>query len=514
MKNIKTKLPAVIAIITFIFVGCSNLDEKLEDRLTLKQVEEATAGETPDVSSLLTEAYNSLLNFHGSGADIIGEHVADALIAPTRGGDWDDNGAWRALHQHTWDADHAGLRNFFNTCSSGLFSAIDLLQFNPNTQQEAEARFLRAFYVFWICDGWGQVPMREPGAPLSDIPFVLSSSEAITFVISELEAIIDNLPANDGQWVPWRANQAAANALLAKAYLNKAVYESDDRQTFSFGTDDMNSVISNCDVIINSGNFVLESAYFDNFTSDNGENSSELIFCCNNIAGIQSNSMRGFWMSALHYNQTPSGWNGFSTLADFYNTFDDGDLRRSAELTTLKEQTGLNAGFLIGQQYNAAGEALKDRQGNALSFTLESPIIVSGALLEVSGVRVMKWVPDMTNEATPGNDFSFLRYADVMLMKAEALMRTGNNSGALTIVNELRAVRGADALISISEQSMLEERGRELYQEGWRRNDLIRYGKFLEAWSEKPVSDPTYLLFPFPSAQIVANPNLQQNPGY
>ena len=93
MKNTKTKLPAVIAIITFIFVGCSDLEEQFEDRLTLKQVEEATAGETPDVSNLLVGAYGTLRDVHGSGADMIGEHTGDALIAPTRGGDWDDNGA-------------------------------------------------------------------------------------------------------------------------------------------------------------------------------------------------------------------------------------------------------------------------------------------------------------------------------------------------------------------------------------------------------------------------------------
>ena len=152
MKNIGTKLPAVIALITFVIIGCSKLDEKLEDRLTLKQVEEATSGTTPDVTSLLTEAYATLREIHGSGADIMAEHTSDTWIAPTRGGDWDDNGAWRALHQHTWDADHSGLRNYFNRLTSGLFSAIDLLQFNPAAQQEAEARFLRAFYVFWICD--------------------------------------------------------------------------------------------------------------------------------------------------------------------------------------------------------------------------------------------------------------------------------------------------------------------------------------------------------------------------
>jgi starch-binding outer membrane protein, SusD/RagB family len=511
MKNIKTKIPAAIAIIIFVLAGCSKLDEKLQDRLTLKQVEEATQGTTTDVSALLTEAYNTLLNFHGNGNSPIAEHVSDELIAPTRGGDWDDNGAWRALHQHTWDADHSTLGNFFNTLASGLFSAIDLLQFNPNPQQEAEARYLRAFYVFWICDGWGQVPMREPGAPLADIPSVMSSSEAINFVISELKTIMPNLPDNVP---PTQASQAAANALLATAYLNKAVFESADRETFTFSTEDMNSVITYCDAIINSGKYELEANYYDNFTYDNGENSSELIFCCNNIAGIQSNSMRAFWMSGLHYNQTPSGWNGFTTLADFYNSFDATDTRRGMELPTLKATYGLRAGLLFGQQYNKDGVALKDRQGNPLSFTLESPIIVSGPALEVSGVRLMKFIPPATNEATPGNKFPFFRYADILLTKAEALMRTSNNSGALAIVNQLRTVRGAAALASIDEVSLLAERGRELYHEGWRRTDLVRFGKFLEPWSEKAASDPKYLLYPFPSAQIVANPGLVQNPGY
>jgi starch-binding outer membrane protein, SusD/RagB family len=512
MKNFKIKLPVVIAFITFGFLSCSKLDEKLDDRLTLKQVEEATKGVTVDVSSLLTEVYNSLLNFNGGGDVNMPEHVSDELLAPTRGGDWDDNGAWRALFQHKWDADHANLRDYFNRLSSGLFSATDILQFDPNPQQEAEARFVRAFYVFWLCDGWGQVPMREPGAPLADIPSVMSSKEAINYVITELESIIGNLPANGEKWM---ATKAAANALLAKAYMNKAVYESDDRLTFTFSAADMDKVIENCDAIINSGKFALEANYFDNFTSDNGENSSEIIFCTNNRAGVQSNSMRGTWMSALHYNQTPGGWNGFTTLADFYNSFENSDMRRSSVLPTLKAETGLTAGLLYGQQYNAAGEELKDRQGNPLSFTLESPIIVSGALLEVSGVRVLKFIPDMTNESVPGNDFPFFRYADILLTKAEALMRSGQNAQALTIVNELRVVRGASELASLDETSLLAERGRELYTEGWRRTDLVRFGKFLQPWMEKPdTDDPKYLLFPFPSAQIVANPSLKQNPGY
>jgi starch-binding outer membrane protein, SusD/RagB family len=219
----------------------------------------------------------------------------------------------------------------------------------------------------------------------------------------------------------------------------------------------------------------------------------------------------------LHYNQLPSGWNGFTTLADFYDSFEETDIRRGTELPVLKAQTGLRAGLLYGQQYNKDGVALKDRQGNPLFFTKESPIIVSGASLEVSGIRFMKWIPDLTTAATesnPGNDFSFFRYADILLTKAEALFRKGDNAGALAIVNNLRTVRGATVMASLDEAKLLAERGREMYMEGWRRNDLIRFGKFLEPWAEKPTDDPKYLLFPFPSAQIVANPSLQQNPGY
>jgi hypothetical protein len=512
MKNIKIKIPAAIMISIFLFAGCSKLDEKLQDRLTLKQVEAATAGTTPDVSALLTESYKTLLNFNGGGDVNIPEHVSDLWLAPTRGGDWDDNGAWRALYQHTWDADHANLRDYFNRLNSGLFSAIDLLQFSPTPQQEAEARYIRAFYVFWICDGWGQVPMRTPGAPLADIPSVMSSKDAINFVISELKAILPNLPDN----VPaWQASKAAANALLAKAYINKAVFESTDRKTFTFSGEDMTATITYCDAIINSGKYTLESNYFNNFTSDNLTNSKELIFSTHNIAGIQSGSMRGTWMSGLHYNQTPSGWNGFTTLAELYNSFDATDTRRGMELPALKATYGLRAGLLYGQQYDKNGVALKDRQGNPLFFTLESPIIVSGAALEVSGVRVMKFIPPAANEDNPGNQFPFFRYGDILLTKAEALMRSGNNGAALTIVNQLRTVRGAGALASIDETSLLAERARELYCEGWRRTDLIRFGKFLDPWNQKTTTDdPKYLLFPFPSAQIVANPSLKQNPGY
>jgi hypothetical protein len=182
--------------------------------------------------------------------------------------------------------------------------------------------------------------------------------------------------------------------------------------------------------------------------------------------------------------------------------------------------SGLKVGFLIGQQYGAGGVALKDRKGHPLVFTREVKLQETDAsTLEVTGIRVVKYPPDMTSKDTKSgnnanNDYVFLRYADVLLMKAEALLRTSNPAGALLIVNDLRVTRGATIWKSINLDNLLDERGRELYWEGWRREDLIRFGKFLDTWQLKPSDDPKYLLFPIPVDDLAVNPNLKQNPGY
>lgn len=116
------------------------------------------------------------------------------------------------------------------------------------------------------------------------------------------------------------------------------------------------------------------------------------------------------------------------------------------------------------------------------------------------------------NEAS--NDFVFFRYADVLLMKAEALLRTNSAPQALAIVNTLRVKRGATPLVTLTLNNLIDERGRELYWEGWRRQDLIRFGKYLEPWQLKQPDDPKYLLFPIPTSDLAVNPNLKQNPGY
>ena len=146
-------------------------------------------------------------------------------------------------------------------------------------------------------------------------------------------------------------------------------------------------------------------------------------------------------------------------------------------------------------------------------------------LLEATGIRVLKYSPDFANyDGSAGNDVIIFIYPDVVLMVAEAMMRKGtpDNAGALAMVNALRAARGAVALTTMTlvtatnyaPNTLLAERGRELYWEYVRRTDLIRFGVFLKPWPYKPADDPKYLLFPIPSQALAANPNLKQNPGY
>jgi hypothetical protein len=163
---------------------------------------------------------------------------------------------------------------------------------------------------------------------------------------------------------------------------------------------------------------------------------------------------------------------------------------------------------------DGAAVALKDRVGNPLVFTKELPGLIGNN--ELTGIRVLKYSP-ANGAFTSG--VVIARFADAHLMRAEAMLRQGNTGAALAEVNELRALRAnTPPLTAINEQVMLDERGRELYTEGWRRNDMIRFGAFRGSWEFKDASegsaDGHTDLFPIPSSALLSNPNLVQNPGY
>lgn len=506
------KLPFIFFLLIGMF-ACTDLVEDLREDLTGEQAKAILEGSSKaEVDALLLSAYRDFRAPFQSqtGFWATQELTADAAIPPTRGGDWDDNGKWRALHLHTVDADHPDQGPTFNNLLKIVFNTTNILTFGPDPSQEAQAKFLRAFAIFCVADGWNQVPVREPGENLLEAPRVLQGPEAVDFVISELNDIMADLP--DGPATI--ANKDAAKVLLMKCYLNKGTFA--DRSNPGFDQGDMNQVISLADEVIGSPQgYALADNYFDNFAAQNTQKSTELIWVEENIGGSSSGDVHTRWFMTMHYNQNPSGWNGFATLSDFYNKFDPTDTRFGGEYGGVTDVLGVRTGFLEGQQFDVNGNELDDRNGNKLAFTQEIKLIESDNNLEIKGVRVVKYPPDPANPGgSSDNDYVHFRFADVLLMKAEALLRNGDAGSALDIVNEIRVKRGVSTLGSLTLESLLDERGFELYWEGWRRQDLIRFGKFLDAWIEKPATDARALLMPIPNGALAVNPNLTQNPGY
>ncbi|SEW13356.1 RagB/SusD family nutrient uptake outer membrane protein [Chitinophaga arvensicola] len=503
---------ALVIACTLGFTACS-LKEDLGSNLNQQQADSLIKA-----SQLLGTAYDNLQFAYQDFSQTWGmsEISTDEALGPTRGGDWDDNGVWRALHQHQWTPDHSHVQATFSALLLNQFSATNVLNFHPTPRQDAEARFLRAYSMFAVLDLYGQVPFRKPGENLLEAPKVYQPAEGLDFIVSELNAILPNLPDKVTAKDAFVASKDAARFLLMKVYLNKGAFL--NRKAPTFDAADMQKVIALADEITASG-FTLQTKYFDTFAKDNDAKSTENIFTQQNGPGLSTaragNNVYCRWMCTLHYSMNPSGWNGFTTLSNFYDSFESSDTRRGGDYPGVTNVSGLKVGFLVGQQYNQNGDKILDRSGRPLIFTREVELRATGDQVEMAGIRVVKYPPDMGSSGNnASNDFIFFRYADVVLMKAEALIRTNNAGAALLIVNDLRGKRGASQIGSTDLTQILAERGRELYWEGWRRQDLIRFGKFLDAWQLKTVSDPKYLVYPIPTSDLAVNPNLKQNPGY
>ncbi|MCO5724606.1 RagB/SusD family nutrient uptake outer membrane protein [Robiginitalea marina] len=500
-------------------------------------------------ASALDQLYNQIGGALGDQANTFALNVVttDEQLIPTRGADWGDNGRWRKLHQHEWGLEEIDIITPFDQWNSNQLLASQILDARSAAPSDvaSQAHFLRAWSMFLILDLYGQVPFRDTELSSSELPTVLTGAEAVDFILGDLDAAIAGLPATAaGTGTQNRASKAAARFLKAKVLLNRHIY--DNHYTGTTGSpaaSDMQEVISLVDAIAADG-YGLQAGYFDLFKSD--ADSETIWFTSNANTGNRI-------FNGLHYNSTGlggGGWNGFSTLAEFYDLF-EGDANSNRYTTDLESapadgqeerrggvpqigvpfsgaagtsdnggfEDGSNVGngFLLGQQYSLNGTPLQDRQGNPLFFSREfvdgsgQPNLINNS--ERTGIRLMKYNPRYNGGFTA--HLVLFRYADAHLMKAEAQLRSGGDPTAL--VNELRVLRDANPLGSVNEQALLDERGRELYVEGWRRNDMIRFGQYTRQWEFKSSSETnndTRKLFPIPLPQLLANPGLQQNPGY
>ena len=475
----------------------------------------------------------------------LAEVTTDAQIIPTRGADWGDNGRWRKLHQHEWGLEDSDVITPFEQWNKNQLSASQILDDRSNSPEDVklEARFLRAYAMWWILDLYGQVPFRDTALPSTELPVVYSGSEAVQFILADLDICISGLPsrtANSGDELK-RPGKAAARFLKAKILLNKHVYEN---QLAGGGGSpaaaDMAEVISLVDQISGDG-YELQSGYFDIFK--NTADSETIWFTESNVQNVI--------YAPMHLNQYGlaggGGWNGFSTLAEYYDLF-EGDAesnRVETDLTALDGQeerrggvpseglpftsrpgttnaegyefgSNVGSGFLVNQQYDLDGTKLADRQGNDLKFSRDfvdgtgAKNLINNS--ERTGIRIIKYNPRFGQNTNHKIQF---RYADAYLMKAEAMLRSSGDP--TDMVNTLRVLRDATPLGTINESDLLDERARELFTEGYRRNDLIRFGQYLRGWEFKgdtETGNTKRLLFPIPLPQLLANPGLVQNPGY
>jgi hypothetical protein len=502
--------------------GCTDLDTTPYSLITpdqfFKNDDEFLAAMAPVYAQLRALQWN----YHN-----IEQHSTDETMVPQRGGDWGDGDRWKQLHRHTWDKTHSDLNGAWADAYTGvaransLLEALDKSTLASAATYKAEVRTLRAFYYYTLLDMFGGVPIiKTSTVDNANLPKRNTAAEVFAFIETELKDAAAVLPTTK---VHGRVNKYAAQALLVRVYLNAQFLTGTVSSTgLTTGAARWADVTTNADAIINSGQYGLESDYFASFLPENHA-SKENIFVSANLQRAGFSNGLSFNQRQLHYNQTlPQGaWNGFTTLAETFNKFSDADYRKNQ--------------FLIGQQCtgyvkaNADGSCpagttkVLDRNGNPLIFT--STVANFDAANEAEGIRVLKWGVD--NGAVDGNsknDYAWVRYADILLAKAEALNETAatNTATAAALVNQIRTRAKLPALTAAQTASqaalrdaIFAERGYEFVMEAVRRIDLIRANKYWQgAWQFKEKKDGFRILYPIPQPAIDANPNLTQNAGY
>lgn len=457
---------------------------------------------------------------------------SDQTTVPIRSNQgWDDGGLWPRLMAHDFRAnEHVGGK--WSDWYSGVSACnriIEILQdyLDPNDPVFSELRTLRAVYYWMLLDLFGNIPLVTSFATAESQPLQSKPEEIYAFLEKELVESVDNLTEDKGSTYA-KVNKWVGYTLLAKIYLNAERYGVAPQ---------WQKAADAANVVINSNKYALEAGYFTNFRIEN-EGSKENIFVVpydKQNAGQFDVRYKGLQQSAdASFGFTESPWGGFSIQTEFYNSFAENDKRRGMfivgqQYTVQAEpQWSNDLGFFYGnprdefkltdcvEDYNnfTTSEDLAGEDCNVFistTYTLKS----GGRYKYEDGARYGKWEYDLNATGGLYNDFAIFRFADVLLMRAEALWRLDNSSSeALVLVNQIRERAGVDPLATMSEDELYREIKQELALENQARPTIIRFGKFEDPWFLKTDSDPRKRLYPIPQDQIQANPNLIQNPGY
>jgi hypothetical protein len=554
----------VVVIITFITtISCTKLDEKVYDKIIAEQF----VPQPTDIWRIIGAAYTPLPwpVYMGWGSYFDQqEECTDILVVSARhnpkgGLDWQDGGRYKQTHQHNWSDAGPGEASaaWTNIYKEGvfktnfaIFSVDSVLPIaadkTPEIQRAvkdsliAELRVVRAFYYWMLCDVYGNVPIVTDYKDQS-LPLQKTRAEVFNFIVNEIRESSALLSTTAGGNYYGRFNKYAAQALLAKIYLNAEVYINESRY---------DSCRIYCDSIIDAHKYELDADYKTPFSTNNNADSKELIFalCQGNDYGVRKQGWFYLMFKSLHeqnkktYNfggDGPWGAGGFSAIPQFINTYSANDKR-------------LAISWIKGQQYSLSGDSLFCTQDNA-NVKKHKPLNFSNTLASIDlagedeGYRTGKYEIAIGTNEQLANDFPIFRYAEILMMKAECLLRSGDADGAATLVTQVRkrcfdnpddAVVTGDTLLKGSRYNyglvddgvlppagggadiqygrFLDELGWEFAIEAHRRIDMIRFGVFTSKayFNHAAEADNHTCIFPISATTLKDNPNLKQNPGY
>jgi hypothetical protein len=497
-----------------------------------------------DIGSLMAPAYTPLRNvWMGWYGNLdTQEESSDVLITPVRPNGWYDGGTYVRMHQHRWNASQGQPSSLYNNSFSGINAANRVIfQLESGavpvaeplkTQVLTELRAVRAYYYYLLLDSFGNVPIVTDFTS-TELPVQSTRKEVYDFVVSELTATIPGLSDKVGAPIYGRINRYAAQALLARVYLNAGVYT---------GTPQYAKVLELTQQVIDANKYSLEAKYRTSFSRTN-HTSNEIVWGVPYDAIYATES--SFHMKTLKpelqfvFNMQGAPWGGSASNPQFIETYDPADQR-------------LKDSWLIGPQY--------DSQGRGYNFVKDVPSIDGNPTLPANkfdnGYPVWKYEIYAGQTGSSDVDYPIIRYAEVLMMRAEALLRTGDAAGAATLVTQVRQrnfADGAKATVTAADLvkgssynygwyqneqvwtgpdattpvvdggadiqygRFLDELGWEFAVEGHRRRDLIRFGVFTtKSWfnHQSDGGNQNLILFPIPQGVLNSNMNLKQNPGY
>ncbi len=547
MKNLKhIKYTYKVVILLFIIgnSACTKLDDINYTQLvssefvpTSSDIPSLTGAPYVDWRGLLLQ-WNTLYRAQ--------EVSGDQMLTPARPNGWVDGGVYRRIHEHKWTTDDEIVINIWTRAYQGITNCNRIIyqvqtkdipvEAKDTTALIAEMKLARASFYWVLCDIYGNVPIVEKfDVPEGFLPKQNTRKEVYDFIVKELKANIPLVSANNDGATYGKFNKWAGLVLLAKMYLNAEVY------TGTAAWDECKVI---CDTIINASSttgFALEQNQKSVFITEN-QNSKEIIFALpfdsKYVAEWNSFDVH---MQTLEpenqatYNLQYSPWGGVCAVPQFINTFDTEDARYIDN-------------YIKGQQYTANGDSIFGTMGDFNGKPLAYRNYLPGVDIsdEVDGFRLGKFEIAMGATNRLSNDWPLFRYADVLMMKAECLLRTGDADGAAAIVTQVRErnfksnpskadVTGAELMggssydyglrnhlestneggADIVYGRMLDELGWEFCQEARRRTDMIRFGIFTKkSWLSHSPNGDYRALYPIPLPEIEKNSNLAQNPGY